>query len=318
MIRKLLIAALALGALAALPSSAVAQENVVLTDKQVEYFVKAGKALESGEQDQAVEYYKLALKAGEANVLYAALGRALYRKGRCAEADEAYQKALTAPTVAEPPPASVREKIEEYRIGLRVECPGTLQIKCEPADMKVRVSGGARRACSEFPIELKADFYRIEGSAGGEIVESEVKIVGMETATVELKIDVKAEPVGPVGGTTPPPDDSSLGLVGLVTAGIGGALLATAVVYDLAVLGPAVDDLETAAGARSADEQAKFDDASSAQTTTLILYIGGGVLATAGVLMWVLMAPDEAPEQTGGLQPWLGPDGAGVTYGTRW
>ena len=311
------IAAAALCVLAALPSSADAQgENVVLTEKQIEYFVKAGKALESGEQDQAIEYYNLAIKQGEANVLYAALGRALYRKGRCAEADVAYEKALSAPTVAEPPPASVREKIEEYRIGLRVECPGMLAIKCSPTDMKVRVSGGARRSCEDFPIELKPDFYRIEGSAGGEIVESEVKIVGMETATVELTIDVKAEVVGPV--ITQPVDDSPLGLIGIVTAGVGGALLATAVVFDVAVLGPAVDDLEKAADARASDEQGKYDDASSAQTTTLVLYVGGGVLAAAGVVMW-LLAPDSPPEDAStGLQPWFGPDGGGVTFGTTW
>lgn len=317
MIRTTLIATLAVVLIAALGSSAVAQEHVELTEKQVEYFVKAGKALESGEHDQAVEYYKLALKQGEANVLYAALGRALYRKGRCMEADQAYEKALAAPTVAEPPPASVREKIEEYRIGLRVECPGMLAVTCTPADMKVRVSGGARRACSDFPIELKPDFYRLEGSAGGQIVESEVKIVGMETATVELTIDVK-EKVADPGPVVTPSEPSSLGTVGLVTAGIGGALLATAVVYDLAVLGPAVDDLEKAADARAADEQQKFDDADSAQTTTLILYAGGGVLTLAGLAMWVLFAPEEPVEAATGLQPWMGLDGPGVTYGTRW
>ncbi len=309
------------------PSLAAAQDDappmVELSPKQIEYFQKATSLLNDDQHDTAIEYYKLALKDGEANVLYASLGRAYFKKGDCQSADDNYIKALSAPTVSQPPPDAVRQKIEEYRIGLRVECSGKLEVVCAPQDMEIRIAEGARRSCSEFPVDLPAGDYKVTAFAGGLSQDKDIKITGLETTSIEFSIDVPLDNGGggkPVTGGEP----SVLGTVGWVTAGAGIAVVLSAVVMDVTVLSAAVDDFEQAAENRAPNEDQLFDDASSLQTIVLATYVAGGALALTGVVMALLapsseQAPAAAPKAgETSVQPWLGPDGAGVQFLIPW
>lgn len=304
---------------------AQAQETVELNKKQIEYFQKAGDFLKEDDFDRAIEYYQLALKQGEVNVLYAALGRAYFRKGECKNADDAYVKALSAPAVAQPTAQDVRQKVEEYRIGLKVDCKGTLELVCEPGDIEVRIGDGARRPCADFPIELAPDTYKLIAFSGGKSIDQEVKIVGLETTSVKLSIQPDA-PVGPVGPVSTGEIDGTWATASYVTVGLGAAVLLTAVVLDATVLATAVDDFKAAADARSAEQDALLDDAEGLQTVVLASYLAGGALAITGVVLY-LIAPDEmvdpavnpeAPPAGARLQPWFGQDGAGVQLQLPW
>ena len=313
-----LVAALAL---AQVPSPAAAQEGgqtTELSPKQVEYFIKASEAMEKEDFPTAVEYYQLAIKQGEANILYASLGRALFRKGECKEADASYVKALTAPAVPDPPRSQVNQKIDEYRIGLRVDCQGTLEVACEPEDIQIRIGDGARRPCSDFPIDLQPGTYPLVAFAYGRSIDREVQITGMETSSLELKIE---NPKGEGGGGGGKKGDSgALSTVSMITIGLGAAVLGTAAVLDLTALGSAVDDLEAAAG--TPDEQARFDEASSLQGVVLGMYIAGAALAVTGAVLYFVSPEEPAPAVGSSAAPrlegWFGPGSAGIQYRAPW
>jgi hypothetical protein len=129
------------------------------------------------------------------------------------------------------------------------------------------------------------------------------------------------------GEPTPDPVDqgesggSGLRTVGFITAGVGVAVLAGGVVTGFMAKGKEDD----ATGQCNADKvcptaaEADFDSASSLATVSTVLYIGGGVLAAAGVGMIVFgggggkeSAPAAARAPRLELSPYVGATGAGV------
>jgi hypothetical protein len=139
---------------------------------------------------------------------------------------------------------------------------------------------------------------------------------------------VAAAPVAaaPAGEPTPDPVDkgesggSGLRTVGFVTAGVGAAALVGGVVTGLMAKGKESDatDQCTADKVCPTSAEADFDSASSMATVSTVLYIGGGVLAAAGVGMIVFGGggKESAPAAARGprleLSPYVGATGAGV------
>jgi len=303
--------------LTALPTEVSAQEGeaAFMTAKQVEYYRKGLQAYKDEDFDRAIEYYELALKEGEWNILYLGAGRAYSRKGRCKEADARFAKALEARPVPSPPPADIKSKIDEYRIDLRLQCPGALIVTCTPPDTEIRVGSSARRPCAEFPIEVPPGEVTVTAFAHGQIVDKAVTVKGLEETTVSFDI----KPGAAVPDVTPPkkveePPGNPLHLWGAIVGGTGVAVLVGGAVGDLAVLGPKIEDLKTAADTRSADEQTLFDDASSLQTVLLATYATGAVLTITGAVLFFW--PDSPAEQpaTSRLSPWLSPEGGGMSW----
>lgn len=305
-----------------LPDTAWAQaggEN--MTDKQVEYYKKGLQAYKDDDFDRAIEYYELALKEGDWNILYLGIGRALSRKGRCMDADTYFAKALDARPVPSPPPAEIKAKIDEYRIDLRLQCPGTLIVTCVPPEAEVRVGSGARRPCSEFPIEVPPGEVTVTAFAYGQIVDKKVTVKGLEEVSVQFELEDDGKGAGTPGPAPPkttPPSMSSTKVWGLATGGVGIAVLLGSAITDGTVLAGQIDDLKAAAASRSADEQSLYDDASSLQTILLATYATGTVLTAVGAVLffWPEHAAAEAPAASG-LSPWLSPDTAGVQWGTE-
>ena len=139
---------------------------------------------------------------------------------------------------------------------------------------------------------------------------------------------VAAAPAAAAPAAEPMPDPvdkgesggSGLRTVGFVTAGVGAAALVGGVVTGLMAKGKEDD----ATGQCNADKvcptsaEADFDSASSLATVSTVLYIGGGVLAAAGVGMIVFGGggKESAPAAARGprleLSPYVGATGAGV------
>jgi hypothetical protein len=126
------------------------------------------------------------------------------------------------------------------------------------------------------------------------------------------------------GEPTPDPVDkgesggSGLRTVGFVTAGVGAAALIGGVITGFMAKGKE-DDATGQCDAQNrcpTAAEADFDSASSLATTSTVLYIGGGVLAGAGIGMILFGGGGgkETPPAAARLKltPYVGPGGAGV------
>jgi hypothetical protein len=134
----------------------------------------------------------------------------------------------------------------------------------------------------------------------------------------------------PAGGPAPTTDPgaepgkkgSPLRLVGFIAAGVGGAAIIGGVVTGLMAKGAEDDALgqcDEASKTCATGAEGDFDSASSLATVTNVLFIGGGVLAAAGVGMIILggsssgeSAPAAASAPRLRLTPIVGTDGAGI------
>ncbi len=297
------------------------QEIKPLSEKQLGFFVKGLAAQKEKKYAEAIDYYRLALELGESNVLFASMGRAQFFNGSCQKAEENYRKALEAPAVPDPPPEDVLSKVKEYRIGLRRECKGTLELACEPAEVQVRINGGAKRACSDFPIELDPGKYQVSGVYEGGIVDREVEVVGVESTSLTLKVDPSSD-----SSNTPvvqEPDRGPWDLVAWVTTGVGAVVLLGAFVADNTALADSIDKFENSAQNRLPSEQMNFEDAQSLQTLVQITYVTGLVVTAVGVVLFFVPGAEENPTTTGDnaagtLQGWVDRHGAGAVYQWRW
>jgi hypothetical protein len=122
----------------------------------------------------------------------------------------------------------------------------------------------------------------------------------------------------PAPPTSTPPSEapsSTLRTVGMVTAGVGGALLLGGAVTGL-MAGSKSSKLEDDCPNKTCttDKQGDIDSLRSLQSTTTILLIGGGVLTAAGVTMFFLGAPktESATAKRIDVVPSVGPGGGGL------
>ena len=328
-----LLMALALGVLAVIGPAevATAQSRVVEpTETQIDYYNRANKAYQAEDYDKAITLFELALDEGEINILYLNLGRALFKLGRCDEADAMYAKAIKAPTMVSPSAAEIKAKIDEYRRDMGRECPGTLVVKCEPSTLVLTIDDGDARLCDGAPITLPAGSYKIKGAMSGKPgVKPAVDVVTvspMKTTTALLTVD--ASTAGPPPDPDPKPKASG-SILPWITVGVGGTILATSLVLDATVVKSDVDDFKAAAARGDANATTLRDDAQSSQN----LVIGGvilGSLVTAGGLVWVLLdRPSDASPPPSGLrmgdephapvvQGWVGEESGGVQLELSW
>jgi Tfp pilus assembly protein PilF len=83
----------------------------------------AVRAIIKGDYAGAVALLEEARSLGELNVTYLNLGRAYQKLEQCQKARDAFERALEAPPVKQPPPAFIKKKVAEYSAELDEECP---------------------------------------------------------------------------------------------------------------------------------------------------------------------------------------------------
>jgi len=162
-----------------------------------------------------------------------------------------------------------------------------------------------------------------------ELIRSK-ECVGAETALTKLPgedID-QAELTrlrGELDVACPPESEGpDMTYVALGAAGLGGALLLTAVVLEIAGAGD-IDDFDSARGKCLGGNPASCqtalnlkDDIESQQVTTSVL-VGVGVAAAAGgVIWWLMIDGEESEDAQVMLAPTLGPDSVGTQLTLRW
>lgn len=170
------------------PSQAEAQGGRVVepSDAQIKLYKEGAEAFKAGDYAKSIDLFKASLHLGELNITYLNLGRAHFKLGQCDEALEAYRKAASSPQIAQPTPAQVQAKLEEYEADLDASCPATLIVECRSPSMKLYVGDEGPMACDANPMSLAPGQYVVRGEDGATIYEEQVMLSAMQKATLKL------------------------------------------------------------------------------------------------------------------------------------
>ncbi len=296
----------------AVATPATAGDFATIDDTQLDLVTRGLEAHNAGNYDRAAELFNAALLVKELNVVYLNLGRALQRGGACSGADEAFNRALTAPAVENPSADEVASAVKSYRAELRDACPGEVVLSCPDLPGASITIDGRPASCGE-PHALPPGPHVAAISSNDGSGEASFEIMGLQTVTVTLGI-AAAEPADPGPPVDGPPARTmtwvgwglvGVGVVGVVT-GVWYTAEANAVEADIAAEGRR----ETVNAGRANDLLSQAD---SAETGQAIAYgFGAAALLTGAVLIYL---DGDAPEQIS-IAPI--PGGATVGIQTRW
>jgi len=339
----LVCAIAAVTVLVAQPTRPSAQGKYVTpTAEQVELGEQALAAFVANDFDTAIARYQESLSIQPIDVTWITLGYALFAAGRCHDASEAYAKAADAPRLKPPPyPKQVDKMRQEYAAQLPERC-GQVRLDCSTDDMTWSMDGGEPKPCPEGLTWIAAGSHEFVGRAGNGLERrAKLDVVAGSKARVELHVpDVSAKELARLradgeelarGAVV-----RSTGIATLVeqdqaawrtpndlviyTGAAGGTLLLTAIVLDLAWVGPAWSDLETASRGDTRKALADYDrlsDEFSSKQGVMQWVFGAGVLVTAAAATFHLLElggeADTASAPAVGA--WVGPEGGGMVFG---
>jgi hypothetical protein len=311
------------------PAPLLAQESegtVTPTDAQEDYNNQGVILIQDGKYKEAIASFRSSLSLGELNITYLNLGRAYFRLDRCLEAREAYDAVKTAPKVKAPTPDEIQTLLQKFEADYAETCTATLAISCE-GDPQVSVDDQPARPCSEVsawpttPGEhvVKAEYENgtveetvtVEGRSAAAVAFAAPEVIA-ETPEPDEADPVVAEPVEPAQSANKP-----LYLYPIMAT--GAAIVVGAVVWDIAVVGgqlAELEDLEDSLDGSDADEAELLrEDIDMSQTITFIAAgVGAATLITGGVL-WLLTGDDEPAQSSVG--PMITSDGGGVVWQGR-
>lgn len=219
----------------AIPTAAVADEpDADITDRQQTLNEQGVEAIDAGDYERAIEVYEASLELGELNIIHANLGRAFQLAGQCEEADEQFRKALQAPSVEQPPPEMIEEAIENYRDTMDDECPGTVELDCDPADMEVYIDGDGPEQCHPDPREMMPGDYGFRGEVDEQSVEESVTVEALQHHRVSLHLELDETAPDVAAGDIAPPEemDDAGGSRAWMWLGFSGAAIAGGVAFD--------------------------------------------------------------------------------------
>lgn len=279
--------ALAILVVLVLPRMAVAQrtptEPLEPTRIQTELYRRAFDAFGSRDYSRAIDLLRSVLALGDRNIFHLSLGRALFHAGRCAEADEELDRALSAPAVAEPPAEEVARRVAAYRQDLRRSCPGSVVVSCEPASIRARFDDSLEIECGE-PMSVPPGDHVIRGRLDGRTVTQRVTVEPLGRATVVLRIEAAPRPVPTV--RVAPPTMPAFRRWGWILAVNGATVLAATAVVDVAVLGSEIDGFRRAVRDGQVVAGSLKERVDVIQALVIGAYVMGGLLiAGGGVLL---------------------------------
>ena len=254
------------------------------------------------------EYETAKTLAPKANAPYRYAAQALVSLGRYVEAVENLEAYLRKnPSVSDA--AEVREKIAKLKADFY---PARLRVDVDAPNAVVRVDDEPKGPPGA--LEVAPGRHRIEVHAPGRAsAAQDVVLVGDRDASLSftLRVEEEARPLAPPPAsrtaTRHPTPWPTLGWVGV---GAGGAALAAALIIDVAVLGPKVDDYNAAAARGDVGARELRDSASGWQTATLATYVAGGLIAAGGAAL-LLFAPRDSLRGAG-IVPAVGPGHGGL------
>lgn len=291
-------------------------------------------ALKRGDFDTAVDRFERANELVPAPSFLVRLARAKVGQGRLVEAYEIYRKIIRDGVTPDQPRAFQRAledaKQEVKAIDPRLAWVSVTVVGAEPDAVEVSLNGavipnaalGAQRPVDPGTVRAVAK------ASGYRTAEAEVELAeGEHGPTIELRLVELPKP------PPPPMDDPeqlmidedppliSTTTLGYVSLGLGGAALITGGVGGLLALQKHNELLDIKCepqtdgtclvfdptGSILVNAQRLNDDKETFSTLSMVGFIAGGTLVTAGLLMLVL-APDDEPAELGGVEvhPYVG------------
>jgi len=233
-----------------------------------------------GDAEAALAEYEAAKRlVPTANAPYRYAAEALSSLGRWPEAVKNLEAYLAmSPGVSDG--ADVADRIARIKAE---HYPSHVRIVADADGALVSVDGDDRGAPGS--LDLPPGRHRIAVRAPSRAsAAQEVTLVGDRDATLVFALppapppkSAASEPPAPE-----PPASPRWRTAGAITFGVGAATFVTALVLDLALVGPAVSDYRAAADRADPAARDLRDDASSLQTAVLVTYVASAVLTLAG------------------------------------
>ncbi len=178
----------ALSCILLISPTALADETTEITQTQRDLNARGVAAISDGDYERAIRLLQSSLDVGELNVTHANLGRSYQHAGRCKEAEQHFVKALDAPPVKEPSRRAIADAIAGYRAEMERECPGYLDVECEPAEIDLYIDNDGQETCHQDQRELAPGQYDLRGEYEGNISETTVAIEALQTSRVRLSL----------------------------------------------------------------------------------------------------------------------------------
>ena len=299
------------------PAYAAAQERVKPSAEQLDLMDRGARANKRGDLSEAERLYRQTLGLGSLNVAWLNLGRVLQKRGACFEARDAFTHALSAPKVASPEPAQIRDAVDRYLDELLQSCPGRVTLSCSAPNLSLWLDG--QPAACDSTVELPPGTYEIRVRARDRERLTPVTVEAMQTLSLTLHppapSNASPDLEDPEDPEAPrPPSDLKTGqVVGWGLVGLGGIGLASGFVFSGLVAANNID-------VGRLGDQDQIPDAQADQLIRKgIVYnvlqivsdgLGGAGLISGGLVLWSPHEDPDAPPATLTLTPdgllWMG------------
>ncbi len=203
----------------------------------------------------------------------------------------------------------------------------TLVDQRQKANGTMAVNAYVIPAGKSLTVILQAGRHAMVAKAGGKEEKWEAELAAGQTTTKEFKFAPAATPgPAPTGSAAPPPpatgtavdltpkapSSNTLKTAGIVSMGVGGAMILGGVVTGL--MGKSkLSQLESDCPNKrcTSDKQGDADSIKSLQTVTNVLWVGGVVVAGAGAAMFVI-GGKKPEEKAARIVPVVTPGGGGL------
>jgi hypothetical protein len=285
----------------------VCASAIATADPSAGELFKQGRALvKQGKHAEACEKFK------KSQELDPELGT-LFNIAQCEEKTGKLASALAAyrEVVAKDTNADRKALAAEYQSKLEPRVPKiVVQVEQPPSSLVVTLDGstGAKPVAANMPVPVDMGDYTVIARADGYRELSTKVHVSSEGATTTVPVSlalvhdqenvVVTHNVPVQEPPAPEPQRSHRKRYGIITLGVGGAAIATGVVFGVIANGK-WSDAKAVCGGTTCPTQMQVDqaqalgnDARSAGNLSTGLVVAGGVLATAGLVLW-LTAPTE-------------------------
>ncbi len=261
-----------------------------------------GRALLNLNQaERARRLLERVLRDEESQEVYLYLAETLIQLDRCQAAAAALEDAPGAPPSAAISRVEFESRLSDLRDAFHADCGERVLLRCTPAALNLRIDGGSRSVCSPAPIYMSIGEHTVEAEPAeeGDGIQPSLRRTFVVEAgranTVELNLGQ-------------PESISDMTLWGIATLTTGALVVGSAVVLDIAVIGPDLQDYNERnrefAGAASL--QSSADRLRTLQTVDIGLFIAGGALLATGsaLLLYDLLGWGEG-DLGAGAAAWL-------------
>ena len=293
----------------ATPQTAMAQSDDEATTRKVLQLVREAKVKQEANMwAEALSLYEQAYALKPLPALLYPMAKAAEGAGQKRKAITYYEKFVAALPGEEAAVRVVNKELPE----LKATIPPTLKIVSTPAGANIYRDSIEKPPIGSTPYEgtfEKGNINIIVRLDGYEPITRQLTLRGADEQELKLdlvprKDDARAPTRREVSQVEDPGSSSSpLKPVGIATAGVGVALLATGATFSVLSMNRVneVNDYDKAGASSGAQGRRELedlkDDAERFYNVSLVSYIVGGVAAGVGVGMWAYGSSQAAPEQ---------------------